>query len=139
MAKISRRAERELAFIVIFEQTVTGEVIADIIENARDSRDVELSVFVNSLVCGVDNHKEEIDEVISSNAKGWSLSRMSKVSLALLRIAVYELMFEDSIPVSVSINEAVELAKLYGGKDDPAYVNGVLSSVAKSDKVCEKK
>ena len=139
MAKISRRAERELAFFVIFEQTVTGEPIADIIENARDSRDVELGIFSNALVCGVDNHRDEIDEIISANAKGWSLTRMSKVSLALLRIAIYELMNEEDIPVSVSINEAVELAKLYGGKDDPSYVNGVLSSVAKSDKICSKK
>ena len=63
--------------------------------------------------------------------QGWKISRISKISLALLRVAIYEMLYQDDIPVSVSINEAVELAKKYTGVDDSAFVNGVLGAVAK--------
>ena len=76
--------------------------------------------------------REEVEEAIEKHIRGWSLRRLSKVTLALLRLAVYEMLWEESIPASVTINEAVELAKIYGGKDDASYINGVLASVAKS-------
>ena len=70
--------------------------------------------------------------MITENLKGWSLRRLSKVALSLLRMAVFELMYQRDTPVSVVINEAVELAKTYGGQGDSAYVNGVLGSVART-------
>ena len=82
----------------------------------------------------VSTTQEEVDEAIRNNVKGWSFSRLSKVALAVLRIAVYELLFEDDIPDGVSANEAVELAKYYGGKEDASYVNGVISGVIRSKK-----
>ena len=75
---------------------------------------------------------EQIDSVISKNIRGWNMQRISKVTLALLRLSVYEILFDDTIPAGVSANEAVELAKKYGGKDDAPYINGVLSSVIKA-------
>ena len=90
------------------------------------------SAFAEQEALGVEAHREEIDSVIEQHIRGWSLRRLSKVALALLRLAVYEMKWEDSIPTSVSINEAVELAKTYGGKDDAPYINGVLASVAKT-------
>lgn len=77
-------------------------------------------------------HQQEIDQLIEGHIRGWSLRRLSKVALALLRLAVYEMMWDEGIPYSVSINEAVELAKTYGGKDDAPYVNGVLASISKA-------
>ena len=76
---------------------------------------------------------QEIDSVISSNLKNWKLERISKVALAVLRLAIYEMSFVDEVPVSVSINEAVELCKKFAIKEDAAFVNGILGTVAKSE------
>lgn len=73
---------------------------------------------------------DKIDEMINSRAKGWKTSRMPKVDVTLLRLAVYEISFEEDIPLGVAINEAVELAKKYGTDDSPAFINGVLSRFA---------
>ena len=82
---------------------------------------------------GILEHSEEIDEHISSNLKkGWKISRISRVSYAIMRLAIYEMLYVDDVPTSVSINEAVELAKKYSMPDDSAFVNGVLGSVAKA-------
>lgn len=72
----------------------------------------------------------QIDEMINNRAKGWKTSRMGKVDVTLLRLAVYEISFEEDIPLGVAINEAVELAKKYGTDDSPAFINGVLSKFA---------
>lgn len=138
MSKASRRDQRELSFVLLFEQAVTGEDMEVIIDNARESRDVVLGTFAEELVKGATENSARIDEVISENIRGWSMSRLSKVAVSILRVSVFELMYDAEIPVSVSINEAVELAKKYGGKDDSSYINGVLSSIAKSDNICKK-
>lgn len=74
----------------------------------------------------------EIDKIIVNSAEGWNISRMGKVDLAIIRLAVYEIKFDDDIPVSVAINEAVELAKRYGQDESSSFVNGVLSKILKS-------
>lgn len=73
---------------------------------------------------------DEIDERISKVSKGWAIDRIGKVELAILRLAVYEIIYDDSIPTSVSINEAVEIAKKYGPEDSYAFVNGILARFA---------
>ncbi len=75
----------------------------------------------------------EIDEILNSTAKGWKTSRFPSCDLAILRLAVFEMEYDDSIPVGVSINEAVELGKEYGGKESPAFINGVLGEIARKD------
>ena len=72
---------------------------------------------------------DEIDEMINHASKNWKTTRMAKAELSILRLAAYEIKYEDDIPVSVSINEAVELAKLYGSDHGPAFVNGILSGM----------
>ncbi len=134
---MKRREQREIAFALIFEQAVSKEDITDIIECARECRDVEIRTFATTLAVGVQNNKIEIDEIIEKYSKGWSVERLTNVAAATLRLAVYEMMYEISIPVSVSINEAVELAKTYGSKDDAPFINGILSSVAKNEAVIE--
>ena len=129
---MTRREAREQAFILVFEHTLRGESIDSILHDAAEARDLIPHSFGEQEALGVEEHREEIDEIIAKHIKGWSLRRLSKVALALLRLAVYEMLWEKSIPYSVSINEAVELAKTYGGKDDATYINGVLASVAKS-------
>ena len=72
----------------------------------------------------------EIDAMINENATGWKTTRMNKVDLSILRIAVYEMKFDDDVPVKVAINEAVELAKRFSGDEGPAFINGVLGKLA---------
>ncbi len=128
---ISRRDSREQAFVLLFELDFSkDEFSLDVVlENAVESRDLEFSPYAVQAAKGVMDNKERIDGLISSNLKqGWKLTRISKVSLAVLRLAVYEMLFEDEIPPSVSINEGVELAKKYTVDESP-FVNGVLGSV----------
>ncbi len=129
---MTRRESREQAFCILFEQAVGGEPVQNILQAANEARDFVPSSFAEAEAFGVEEHREELDGVISQNIKGWSIRRLSKVTLAALRLSIYELLHDDSIPDGVAINEAVELAKKFGGKDDAPYVNGVLSSVVKA-------
>ncbi len=73
---------------------------------------------------------DELDEKINGASRGWKTGRMGKAELAILRLAVYEMLYDDEIPVKVAINEAVELSKRYGGEDAPSFVNGILGKIA---------
>ena len=75
----------------------------------------------------------ELDRRIEETAKSWRISRMGKVDLTILRLAVYEMEFDDDVPVGVAINEAVELSKKFGGDDSPAFVNGILGKIGKKE------
>lgn len=85
------------------------------------------------LVEGVETHRLEIDERISSTSENWTIDRMPLMDLIIMRIAVYEMLYAEDVPISVSINEAVELAKYFGGDDEsPRFVNGMLGNIARS-------
>ena len=129
--KMTRREEREQAFILVFQQLINRNTIEEIIDAAEESAEIRIAEFAERLASGVEENNTVVDDKIEKNIRGWSMTRLSKVSFALLRVAIYEMMFVDSIPVSVSINEAVDLAKKYGGADDAPFINGVLGSVAK--------
>lgn len=128
---MTRREAREQAFCILFEQAVNGESMDEVLHAAAEARDLIPDPFAEAVAFGVEENRDQIDNVIGQNIRGWSMERLSKTTLALLRLAVYEILFDSSIPESVSINEAVELAKKYGGKDDASYLNGVLASVVK--------
>jgi transcription antitermination protein NusB len=80
-------------------------------------------------VQGVQQHREMIDQAILARSKNWSISRMPRVDVNIMRLATYELMFRRDIPKKVSINEAIEIAKKYGDKESPAFVNGILDEL----------
>ena len=82
---------------------------------------------------GVISHVEEIDRLLNDVSKGWKTARMNKVDLTILRLAVYEMKWDDDVPEGVAINEAVELAKRFGGDSSSSFVNGVLGKVAKQE------
>lgn len=128
---MNRKSEREQAFLIIFEKQLNNDDIEYIINNAIETGIYEENDFSKKEILGTFSNLQTIDDTISQNLKNWSISRLSKVSLAVLRLAVYEIIFEKEIPDSVSINEAVELAKKYGAEDDAKYVNGVLGSIVK--------
>lgn len=131
---ISRRSAREQGFILLFEMSFSQEELSidEIKENASECRDIKFSAYAQKIASGVQAHQEEIDALISAHLKkGWKLSRISRVSLCVLRLAVYEIKYEKEVPVSVSINEAVELVKKYS-PDESGFVNGVLGAVARA-------
>lgn len=133
MNKIShRRKEREEAFLLVFERMFKDDEVDEVFESAVDARDAEISNFTKILVNGVYNNIETIDAEIEKNLKSWKKNRISRVVLTLLRIAVYEILFMDNIPMSVSISESVQLCKKYAGDKDASFLNGVLGSVARS-------
>lgn len=98
-------------------------------EELEDCSEKDYTYIVNKFK-GIVENLEQIDTAIGEVSKGWKVSRMAKVDLALLRLAVYEMKYEEGIPVKVAINEAVELAKQYGSDDSPAFINGVLAKLA---------
>ncbi len=130
---MTRREAREEALILVFEKQFNNDSIEDIIETAKEVRDIKPDEYIKNVVYGVFDNLELIDDIISKYSVGWSINRITKIALAVLRLAIYEMKFVDEIPVSVSINEAVELAKKYSTKEDSAFINGILSSVSKED------
>ncbi len=132
---MTRREEREQAFILLFEKSFDSETeIAELYDFAVENEAITGSAFAKGLICTAWENVAEIDAVIEKYAKGWKINRISKVALAVLRLAVCEIKYYDDIPVGVSINEAVELCKKYAAKDDSAFVNGILGSVSKEEK-----
>ena len=127
-----RRKSREQAFIILFEKSFNEELSVDeIVSVAIESEVVVEDKFMSKILESAENNIDAIDEEIEKNLKGWSKSRISKVSLALLRLAISEILYFDDIPVGVSINEAVEICKIYGSDEDKSFINGVLGSVAR--------
>lgn len=129
---MTRKEAREEAFILVFEKQFNPDSVEDILELAGEVRDLTPNDYIKTVFFGVYGNLEKIDEKISSASIGWSINRISKIVLAVLRLAIYEILFMDDIPVSVSINEAVELLKKYASKEDASYANGILSTVAKT-------
>lgn len=87
------------------------------------------AAYIEKRAAAIAEHAAEIDSRVNAVAKGWKTNRMGKVELAIIRLAVYEMQYDDDIPTGVAINEAVELAKKYGTKDAPSFVNGILAKI----------
>ena len=128
---MTRKMAREEAFILIFEKVFSKESVDDILEMAFEARDLKPDDYIKTVFAGVYEKVEELDSIISENAVGWKIERISKTALCVLRLAIFEMKNMDDIPVSVSINEAVEICKKYATEADASFVNGILSTVAK--------
>ncbi len=130
---MNRHEAREAALGVIFEKSFQAdEPVEKLYDTAIVERELEEDEYTRRVSDGVFENLDRIDSIIEGNSKGWKLGRMSKVSLAIMRLCVYELLFEEQIPTSVSLNEAVELAKKFDHDDAPAFINGVLNAAAKT-------
>lgn len=129
---MTRKQAREEAFILIFEKVFNSDSVDEVLELATQVRDFTADEYIKTVFFGVYSNLEAIDEIISNNSIGWKINRISKTALSILRLAIFEIKFMDDIPESVSINEAVELCKKYSGKEESAFVNGILSTVAKA-------
>lgn len=130
---MKRRDARESAFLLIFEKMFREESMSEIIDTAVESRAVELDDYSKALVLKVEEVCEELDSSIEMFLDKWKLNRIPKVTLAVFRLAVCELKYFPDIPVKVTINEAIELAKKYASEEDAAYINGVLGSYIRAN------
>ena len=129
---MTRKEERELAFTLIFEKIFNEECSVDeIIENAVEARLIEENTYAISVAHLTYENLEKIDKIITENSIGWSTSRLPKVSLAIFRLALCEILYVPSVPNGVAINEAVELAKKFATKEDASFINGVLGKIVK--------
>lgn len=130
---MTRSEEREQAFLLIFEKAFNMDTAADdIIGYAVEARLLEPTLFSTSLFKLTYENLTAVDAVIEKYAIGWKLSRLSKVTLCVLRLAICEILYVDTVPVGVSVNEAVELAKKYATADDAAFINGILGAYIRS-------
>jgi N utilization substance protein B len=128
---MERRKARHQALHILYQREITGEDVRQILgDGTYQSDDGEPSEFCRDLVLGVQSRQPAIDSTIESISENWALSRMPLVDRNILRLAVYEILHMEDIPDSVSINEAVEMAKVYGGEDSSKFVNGVLGRLA---------
>ena len=128
-----RRSGRELAFRLLFQWDVGGQPLDEVMDIAREESDAtdEVWDFATELARGTVASKAELDQIIVRYASGWSLERMANADRNLLRLAIYEILHREDIPQSVSINEAVELAKLYSTQESAKFINGILGSFAR--------
>ncbi|MEN6316448.1 MAG: transcription antitermination factor NusB [Clostridiaceae bacterium] len=128
---MGRRASREMAMKLLYQ-----------LEIQKDNREEQKSLFfeentlsekdrtyISEVVDGVFQNKEYIDNMIEVHSRGWKIARISKIDLSIMRLSIYEICFRNDIPYSVSVNEAVELAKKYSTEDAGSFVNGILSKV----------
>lgn len=134
---MKRTAARELAFQLVYSLEVQKtdaeerkEGLELFLEN-NEIKEKQVKEYITDAVEGIQKNEDEIAELIASNLKeGWELSRVSKINIAILKLAVYEMVFK-KLPYKVVINEGVELAKNYGDDDSKAFVNGILASIVK--------
>lgn len=124
-----RSEEREQAFCLLFQSLFNTDENFEIYEENIES----VGDYARSIALGVEEKKDNLDELIEKYSKGWKVKRLPKVNLAILRLAAYEILFVDDVPESVAINEAVELAKKYSGESDYSFINGVLGALVKSE------
>ena len=127
-----RRKARIIALQALYEVDSAGhgeeEALAHLI--GRERLSVENVAFVRQLVTGVIKNRETIDQNIQNLAPAWPINQLSIVDRNILRLAIFEILIDNKVPIKVAINEAVELAKAFGGDNSPKFVNGVLGAVS---------
>jgi transcription antitermination protein NusB len=128
---LERTRARRQALQMLYQRDITGDNVTKILGLKTYSlEDGEPDEYCRTLVTGVEKYLDGIDETLGEVSENWTVSRMPLVDRNILRIATYEILYDAEVPPSVAINEAVELAKVYGGEDSSKFVNGVLGKIA---------
>jgi len=125
-----RRKSRETALQYLYQHELSGasdESFDSLCANFQVTR--KAIPYARTLVDGVTGHREELDAVILSSARNWRLDRMSVVDRNILRIGAYELLYQEDVPATVAINEAIEIAKRFSADDSPSFINGILDAI----------
>lgn len=131
MKKITRHQMRENAFILVFEKLFREESADDILELAKECENLTVNDQVEQMFRGVLDHVVDIDALIEKNLKNWKKERISKVSLAILRLGVYEILYCADVDNDIVVSECVKLATTFAFEDDVSFVNGVLGSIVR--------
>lgn len=132
---MGRKAARETAMKLLYGWTMGGIEIEQTIQLINEDNgltDEDLK-YVYNVFNGVKDNSELIDSDISKYLKGWNIDRIAKIDLSILRVSIYEMLFRKDIPVNVSINEAIEMAKKYSNQDSGRFVNGLLANFARNN------
>lgn len=132
---MSRKKSREKAMEILFGMTISKDSVEEAIETFKDNieddiNDADLE-YITNILHGVEKNKAELDSMLSGYLQNWKLERISKVNLAILRIAVYEIEYVDDVPGKVAVNEALEIAKIYSDEKSVSFINGVLDKILK--------
>jgi len=146
---MTRRDARRHAFALVFQLPFHNEATVEALAEAKkwyyDGLDGDPDSpnrpkgknadYIDRAVWGVFDRRQQIDSVIDNFLRDWDLNRINKIDLAIMRLAIYEMLCEPDVPLGTAVNEAVELAKEYGSDDSPSFVNGILGNVSRSIKV----
>lgn len=127
---ISRKLAMQFLFQIEFQLEIIDEQIAHFVDSVGESEMVDRTYF-DSIIKGVIDKKDELDKLIEKNTNGWTIDRISKTDLAILRVAIYEMFYREDIPVGVAINEAVEITKEFSPQESPSFVNGILGKLSR--------
>ena len=130
---MNRKTARDLAFKLLYQadiQKEDGEVVFDIAKEEYEIDD-KSKEYIGNILYGVEENAETINSLISEKSESWKINRISKISLACLKLGIFEILYSEDIPDSVAVNEAVGIAKLYEGEEAAKFVNGILSVVIK--------
>lgn len=127
----SRRKIRLDAVEIIFEAAQRKRKPVDVAQGREDVADQPLAAYTKKIVRGVQEHQAEIDEVIATHSRGWTLERMPNMDLAILRVAVWEILYETKLDDPIAISEATSIAAEYSTDDSPSFVNALLDRIAK--------
>ncbi len=129
---MNRKEARENAFLLLYEGvSKKDESAEEILQKATEERDLSVNDYVKDVFFGVYANLDALEAVIAKNLVGWKKERVSLVSMAILRLGAYEILYRDDIPEKVSINECIELSKKYDDEKTYVFVNGVLNAIAK--------
>lgn len=130
---MTRREIREQAFMLLFEKMFNADsTVKDLADYAEECGLFVADAFAKEVAQVATENMESIDEKIAALSRKWALSRLPRVSLAILRLAAAEILYFDDIPSSVSVNEAVELAKKFAGTEDASFINGILGNLIRN-------
>lgn len=128
---MSRREIRDSAFKLIFEQLLRGDDIQELYDVAEEIDEIVVNDEVKAIVDGTLSHAEELDSIIENYSRSRKLSRIAKINVAILRIALYECLYDEKTPVNAAISEAVNLAMTYTYQEDASFINGVLGAFSR--------
>ncbi|MFZ9640635.1 MAG: transcription antitermination factor NusB [Candidatus Nanopelagicaceae bacterium] len=125
----TRSKSRKAALDLLYEADIRGRSASDLLSTRLSDEETYIREYTAQLLEGIATHRRKIDELIILHAQGWDMDRMPAVDRNILRIAIYELLWNKEIPEKVAINEALELAKVLSTDDSVSYINGVLSTI----------
>ncbi len=127
--KLSREKSMELLFSMMLTKDSANETVENFVENYEENINEIDMKYLRKVVFGIEKNKENIDNTIKENLNKWKIERISKVNLSILRLAVYELLYDEEIPKAVTINEALEITRKYSDEKSVSFINGVLDKI----------